>query len=47
MKRSSENWDFWFSDDLFDWQEPRQIKQIRLIHLFFDMTPAVSLYGQR
>lgn len=21
MKRSSENWDFWFSDDLFDWWE--------------------------
>ena len=41
MKRSSENGDFRFSDDLFDWREPRQIKQIRLIHLFFDMTPTI------
>jgi len=41
MKRSSENGNFRFSDDLFDWWEPRQIKQIRLIHLFFDMTPTV------
>ena len=41
MKRSSENGSFRFLDDLFDWWEPRQIKQIRLIHLFFDMTPTV------
>ena len=30
-----------FQTTFFDWREPRQIKQIRLIHLFFDMTPTV------
>ncbi|WP_261765134.1 hypothetical protein [Neisseria sicca] len=30
-----------FQTTFFDWWEPRQIKQIRQIHLFFDTTPAV------
>ena len=36
-----------FQTTFFDWWEPRQIKQIRLIHLFFDMTPTVILCTDR
>ena len=34
MKRSSENWDFRFSDDLFDWWERLRRDTAKMLEMF-------------